>query len=255
MSFMDFITLSSQIISFIRSNSPHKNRTSWLLWRDFVEQIYEFDVDPSKIKLFINQGKGSFKSNIKSVGDFKPLIESLPEVEQTKTIQLIKLYFTLEEKEKEQLNINYHSEIWQNLIDSFDFSKEELLVLDNHIIDWLESHEDKRFFTPINIKASLIPINLDFFLRCIILWMYNTGRLGWSKDYFNDELSFFYISNFLIVTLTVFLFALIRGSIIKNKTAKLFRELNIKRLKLNVQKSAWNYTLIFLFIIFLFLMV
>ncbi|MDG1476179.1 MAG: hypothetical protein P8Q14_03460 [Vicingaceae bacterium] len=246
---MNFIIISSQIISFIRSNSPQNNRASWLLWREYVEQIYEFDIDANKIKLFINQGKGSFKTVIKSENDFKTVLESLTEEEQTKTVELIKLFFVLEENEKEQLNISFHNKVWNSLTEILALSSENLLSLDNHITEWIEKHEDKRFFTPINIKASLIPINLDFFLRCILLWMYNAGNLEWSKVYFDSSVSFFLLGNLLLITLTVFLFALIRGKIIKNKTSKLFESLNIKRLKLTVKKSAWNYTLIFLYVI------
>jgi len=246
---MNFIIISSQIISFIKSNSPQNNRSSWLKWREYVEQIYEFDIDSNNIKLYINQGKGSFKTVIKSENDFTTVLKSLAEDEQTKAIELIKLFFVLEENEKEQLNISFHNKIWESLTTSLSFTTQKLTELDNHIAEWIEKHEDNRFFTPINIKASLIPINLDFSLRCILLWMFNTGNLEWSRAYFDSSVSFFLLGNLLLITLTVFLFSLVRGRIIKNKTSKLFEALNIKRLKLTVKKSAWNYTLIFLYVI------
>jgi hypothetical protein len=244
---MDFITLSSQIISFLKTNSPQKNRASWVKWREFIEKVYEFDIDPNKIKFFINHGKGSFRKSIKSIDDIAPLILNEPKGKQTKVIQLIKLYFTLEENEKEQLNINNQKDVWENLKEDLSISDKDEQNIIEQVTEWLEANEDKSFFTPINIKASLIPINLDFFLRCILLWMYNTGRLELSDSM--DSESMFYIGNFMVISLTVFLFALIRGRLIKNKTTKLFRELNINKLKLKVQNNAWNYTLVFLYVI------
>src|SRR3990167_7913901 len=108
---MHFLQLSAQLISFYRRITGSKSRKSWVQWRELTEDIYRFDIDPNQIDLFINLGKNENKK-ISSPKDALSLLIPLTEDDLLNTLSLVKLYFKLEEKNNENININEQTFNW-----------------------------------------------------------------------------------------------------------------------------------------------
>ena len=247
---MNFIEISSQIVSYVRNNSPQNSRSSWVKWRGLVEQIYEFDYSISEIKRFINKGKGSFKKNVSNENDIVRILNNISSVDLIRTIELIKLYLEIENENQERLNIKYQNGFWNLLCENLKLTEEQINNTNFQIKKWFEKDEDKGFFTPINISATLLLINLDFVLRWFSLWVYQTEKLElWFGETSGISEGWFYSSQFMFIPAVILSVSVVRRKWITKKTTKLFEELNLKKFKLRIKKDAWNIALVFVYAI------
>ena len=97
---MNSIYIVAQFLSYFRKVEKQRSRTTWVQWREIVEEIYREKYFQGKIKTIINSGTAD-SSKIQSTANFISLLSNLTESEKTETLQLIDLYLELLKKDKD----------------------------------------------------------------------------------------------------------------------------------------------------------
>ena len=97
---MNSIYFVSQFITFFRRTENQKSRTTWVQWREIVQEIYREKYFQSKIKLIINSGTAD-SSKLKSIEEYKNTIDTFQKDDKNEIVELIYLYHELLKREKE----------------------------------------------------------------------------------------------------------------------------------------------------------
>jgi hypothetical protein len=233
---MNSIYIVAQFLSYFRKVEKQRSRTTWVQWREIVEEIYREKYFQGKIKTIINSGTAD-SSKIQSTANFISLLSNLTESEKTETLQLIHLYLELLKKDKDLI-----------LAEKLDTQLKEFYVatenndseIQNTVLKWISDKEEDKFYFKIKLDGTLLLVLLDFFLRWISLWNYKTN---------NENTGFFVLIQLVIIPLIIFLISYYRDKNIILKTQEIFKNIGRKDLKISNKHSPWNYLICFLILI------
>ncbi len=240
---MNSIYIVAQFLSYFRKVEKQRSRTTWVQWREIVEEIYREKYFQGKIKTIINSGTAD-SSKIQSTANFISLLSNLTESEKTETLQLIHLYLELLKKDKDLI-----------LAEKLDSQLKEFYVapenndseIQNTVLKWISDKEEDKFYFKIKLDGTLLLVLLDFFLRWISLWNYKTNSITSSE--INETPGFFLLSQLLIIPVIIFLISYFRDKNIIHKTQEIFKKIGRKDLKIINNHSPWNYLICFLILI------
>jgi hypothetical protein len=240
---MNSIYIVAQFITYFRKVEKQRSRTTWVQWREIVEEIYREKYFQGKIKTIINSGTAD-SSKIQSTANFISSINNLSESEKTETLQLIHLYLELLKKDKDLI-----------LAEKLDSQLKEFYVapenndseIQNTVLKWISDKEEDKFYFKIKLDGTLLLVLLDFFLRWISLWNYKTNSITTSE--INETPGFFLLSQLLIIPVIIFLISYFRDKNIIHKTQEIFKNIGRKDLKIINNHSPWNYLICFLILI------
>jgi len=240
---MNSIYIVAQFLTYYRKVEKQKSRTTWVQWREIVEEIYREKYFQGKIKTIINSGTAD-SSKIQSTANFISLLRNLSDSEKTETLQLIHLYLELLKKDKDLI-----------LAEKLDSQLKEFYVapenndseIQNTVLKWISDKEEDKFYFKIKLDGTLLLVLLDFFLRWISLWNYKTNSITSSE--INETPGFFLLSQLLIIPVIIFLISYFRDKNIIHKTQEIFKKIGRKDLKIINNHSPWNYLICFLILI------
>ena len=240
---MNSIYIVAQFLSYFRKVEKQRSRTTWVQWREIVEEIYREKYFQGKIKTIINSGTAD-SSKIQSIANFISLLRNLSDSEKTETLQLIHLYLELLKKDKDLI-----------LAEKLDTQLKEFYVatenndseIQNTVLKWISDKEEDKFYFKIKLDGTLLLVLLDFFLRWISLWNYKTNSITSSE--INETPAFFLVSQLLIIPVIIFLISYFRDKNIIHKTQEIFKKIGRKDLKIINNHSPWNYLICFLILI------
>jgi hypothetical protein len=244
---MNSIYFVSQLITFFRKTENQKSRTTWVQWREIVQEIYRENYFQSKIKLIINSGTAD-SSKLKTIEEYKTALQLFKDEDKKEIIELIQLYQELLKREKEII-----------LSDRFEIFVQKLTTtVDNQILEsipaivkkWITNKEEDKFYFKIKLEGSLKIIIIDFLLRCISLWHF---KVFIHSDFESSDIEprlFFILSQFIFIPLGVFIFSYFRDKRIEKNTQKIFSEIGRNDLKITNIHSPWNYLFTFILLIF-----
>jgi hypothetical protein len=240
---MNSIYIVAQFITYFRKVEKQRSRTTWVQWREIVEEIYREKYFQGKIKTIINSGTAD-SSKIQSTANFISLLSNLSESEKTETLQLIHLYLELLKKDKDLI-----------LAEKLDSQLKEFYVapenndseIQNTVLKWISDKEEDKFYFKIKLDGTLLLVLLDFFLRWISLWNYKTNSITSSE--INETPGIFLLSQLLIIPVIIFLISYFRDKNIIHKTQEIFKNIGRKDLKIINNHSPWNYLICFLILI------
>ena len=242
---MEHIALASQIITSLRRTSSKRLTTPWVIWREILGEIYGYEIDISTIEYHVNVGKVEAQKLPGTVELFT-LIQNSAEEDKTKVLKLVCLYIQIEKSQNEFQLYKAHKEIFDDLVKKLQISTNEITLLERVADDWLEKYKNQDFKTVINTPASLFPISLDFSLRWIVLWLYqseNFGSLGEGNQIF------FAISQLIFIPILVTSFCEIRNRMLTSKISGLLKENDLGNIQLVTRQTAWDYTLLVTYVI------
>ena len=233
---MNSIYIVAQFLSYFRKVEKQRSRTTWVQWREIVEEIYREKYFQGKIKTIINSGTAD-SSKIQSTANFISLLSNLTESEKTETLQLIDLYLELLKKDKDLI-----------LAEKLDTQLKEFFVatenndseIQKTVLKWISDKKEDKFYFKIKLDGTLSLVLLDFFLRWISLWNYKTN---------NENTGFFVLIQLVIIPLIIFLISYYRDKNIILKTQEIFKNIGRKDLKISNKHSPWNYLICFLILI------
>lgn len=240
---MNSIYFVSQFITFFRKTENQKSRTTWVHWREIVQEIYREKYFQSKIKLIINSGTAD-SSKLKTTEKYAASFQLFNEEEKKEIIELIQLYQELLKKEKEIILADRFELFIQPLFATVKY--EVLESISEKIKQWITNKEEDKFYFKIKLEGTLRIIIFDFLLRLISLWYYKVYDVDSENE---DSKLFFIFSQYLIIPAIVFIYSYFRNKRIEKSTQKIFSELGRNDLKISNVHSPWNYLFTFIILI------
>ena len=243
---MNSIYFVAQFITFFRKKENQKSRTTWVHWREIVQEIYREKYFQSKIKLIINSGTAE-SSKLKTIEEYTGSFQLFKEDDKKEIIELIQLYQELLKREKEIILSDRFEIFMQELIATVD--KQILDSIPETVKQWITNKEEDKFYFKIKLQGTLSIIGCDFILRIISLWHYKVYSTDIESGDDNSKL-FFIFSQYLIIPIVIFIFSYFRDKRIEKNTQQIFSELGRTDLKIINVHSSWNYLFTFLLLIF-----
>lgn len=243
------IHLSAKIIAVLRKQTSQTNRTAWVKWRSIIQDVNAQNIDISEIKYQINLGVGVCKK-FKTIDELKQELKSVSNEELRQVLIYIALFIELVRQSKETLFYGKYKILFDELKSEFlNTSLDDFEATTNN---WIEKYTEDKFTLKVKVPGTLKIIVLDYCLRWVSLWMYQTGITSGIGDKIlgvGDDNGFFFIVQFLIIPIIVMAIAFFRDKYINKRATHLFQELNYNNLKLIIHHSPWNYLVTFLFVI------
>jgi hypothetical protein len=240
---MNSIYFVAQFITFFRKTENQKSRTTWVQWREIVQEIYREKYFQSKIKLIINSGTAD-SSKLKSIKEFSVTIDLFQGEDKNEIVELIYLYHELLKREKEIILAEKFELFVKELTKSTD--EEIINQIPATVLKWITNKEEDKFYFKIKLEGTVRIIIFDFLLRLISLWHYKVYASGTENE---DSKLFFIFSQYIIIPVIVFIFSYFRDKRIEKTTKKMFTELGRKDLKISNVHSPWNYLFTFFILI------
>jgi hypothetical protein len=244
---MNSIYFVSQFITYFRRSENQKSRTTWVQWREIVQEIYREKYFQSKIKLIINSGTAD-SSKLKTIEEYTTSFQLFKDEDKKEIIELIQLYQELLKREKEII-----------LADRFEVYMQKLTVtVDKQILDsipetvkqWITNKEEDKFYFKIKLEGTLQIIIADFLLRFVSLWYFKVFTNSDFDSADTQPRMLFIISQFILIPLGIFVFSYFRDKRIEKNTQKIFSEIGRNDLKITNSHSPWNYLFTFILLIF-----
>ena len=244
---MNSIYFVAQFITFFRKTENQKSRTTWVQWREIVQEIYREKYFQSKIKLIINSGTAD-SSKLKTIEEYTTSFQLFKDEDKKEIIELIQLYQELLKREKEII-----------LADRFEVFMHKLtLTVDKQILDsipetvkqWITNKEEDKFYFKIKLEGTLQIIITDFLLRFVNLWYFKVFTNSDFNSVDTQPKMLFIISQFILIPLGIFVFSFFRDKRIEKNTQKIFSEIGRNDLKITYSHSPWNYLFTFILLIF-----
>lgn len=246
-SLMNSIYFVSQFITFFRKIENQKSRTTWVHWREIIQEIYREKYIQSKIKLIINSGTAD-SSKLKTTEKYAASFQLFNEEEKKEIIELIQLYQELLKREKEIILADRLELFIQPLIATVE--NKVLESISDKIKQWITNKEEDKFYFKIKLEGTIHIIIADFILRFFSLWYF---KVFTNSDFDSAETKprmFFIFSQFILIPLGIFFFSYFRDKRIEKNTQRIFSEIGRNDLKINNTHSPWNYLFTFIILIF-----
>ena len=111
---------------------------------------------------------------------------------------------------------------------------------------WYEFRRENKFKTNVYVPASILPITLDFFLRCVVLFAFQHWSVVWEG---NGPNPFFISTQVVIIPIVIIIISIIRDRKISKHGQFLVSKIDINNIQFKIKNTAWNYLLIFILII------
>ena len=172
---MNSIYLVSQLITYFRKIEKQTSRTTWVQWREIIQEIYREKFFQSKIKLVINSGTAD-SSKIKSAQDFSNTIVKLGDNEQKEIVELLHLYLELLKNDKDIILAKKFEVLLKEIISITGFQNLELIH--ETVKKWINDKEEDKFYFKIKLEGTIRIILLDFLVRVVSLWHYKVYNLN-----------------------------------------------------------------------------
>jgi hypothetical protein len=244
---MNSIYFVAQFITFFRKAESQKSRTTWVQWREIVQEIYREKHFQSKIKLIINSGTAD-SSKLKTIEEYTGSFQLFKDEDKKEIIELIQLYQELLKREKEIILADRFEIFMQKLTATVD--KQILDSIPETVKQWITNKEEDKFYFKIKLEGTLQIIIADFLLRFVSLWYF---KVFTNSDFDSAETQprmFFIFSQFIIIPLGIFVYSYFRDKRIEKNTQKIFSEIGRNDLKITNSHSPWNYLFTFILLIF-----
>ena len=159
---MNSIYFVAQFITFFRKAESQKSRTTWVQWREIVQEIYREKHFQSKIKLIINSGTAD-SSKLKTIEEYTGSFQLFKDEDKKEIIELIQLYQELLKREKEIILADRFEIFMQKLTATVD--KQILDSIPETVKQWITNKEEDKFYFKIKLEGTLQIIIADFLLR------------------------------------------------------------------------------------------
>jgi hypothetical protein len=244
---MNSIYFVAQFITFFRKTENQKSRTTWVQWREIVQEIYREKYFQSKIKLIINSGTAD-STKLKTIEEYKDSFQLFKDEDKKEIIELIQLYQELLKREKEIILADRFEEFIQKLTATVD--KQILDSIPETVKQWITNKEEDKFYFKIKLEGTLQIIIADFLLRFVSLWYFKVFTNSDFDSADTQPRMLFIISQFILIPLGIFVFSFFRDKRIEKNTQKIFSEIGRNDLKITYSHSPWNYLFTFILLIF-----
>jgi hypothetical protein len=242
---MNSIYTVSRLISSIRNREKFHSRTSWVQWREIIEEVYREKHDKSKVKLIINSGVAD-NSQLKSNEDFIHSLSKFREDERQEIIELLFLYYELLNREKEYILSNKLQNIINASLEKTEIDSTDLIS--KKVNNWIDYKEEDKFYFKIKLKGTSRIILYDFVLRIFSLWILNFFMVNHSSEN-NEAKALTILIQFIMIPGIIIFYSQLRDKKIQKSISKIFKDLSQNDLKIMNTHSPWNYLIAFLLII------
>ena len=250
---MEYLKIAAACILYLRKQTSYNTSKSWIEWRETILPVLEDQVHAGTINAAINAGKIAARK-IKSIDALTTLLANVSPEDRVKIAEIIVLFRIIDEKRNDYIPETFNIKVWNELISVVNVSSEQLAESEIKAQEWFEYKKENKFKTNVYVPASILPITLDFFLRCVALfafqhwsrvWMYNDAdNVG---DYGPDP--FFTIIQVIVIPVIIIVFSIIRDRKISKHGQFLVSIIDIKNIQFKIKNTAWNYLLIFILIL------
>jgi hypothetical protein len=244
---MNSIYFVSQFITYFRRSENQKSRTTWVQWREIVQEIYREKYFQSKIKLIINSGTAD-SSKLKTIEEYTTSFQLFKDEDKKEIIELIQLYQELLKREKEIILADRFEIFMQKLTATVD--KQILDSIPETVKQWITNKEEDKFYFKIKLEGTLQIIIADFLLRFVSLWYFKVLTNSYFDSAETQPRMFFIFSQFILIPLGIFVYSYFRDKRIEKNTQKIFSEIGRNDLKITNSHSPWNYLFTFILLIF-----
>jgi len=248
---MEYLKNAAICILYLRKQTSYNTSKSWIEWRETILPVLENHVHAGTINAAINAGKIAARK-IKSIDTLTTLLATVSTEDRVKIMEIIVLFQIIDEKRNDYIPETFNIKAWNELISVVNISSEQLAASKIKARGWFEFKKENKFKTNVYVPASILPITLDFFLRCIVLFAFQ----HWSRVWiYNDNVGdygpdpFFTIIQVIVIPVIIIVFSIIRDRRISKHGQFLVSKIDINNIQFKIKNTAWNYLLIFIFIL------
>ena len=247
---MEPITLAAAAIAFYRSKAGKKSARPWVNWRMLMVDIHEQKKDLPEINFLINKGV-QHSNNLHSNDDVVAMVSRYPELLE-EVVGLMEIFFVLVRNHNQFLAEKTHRINWETFLDKLNIKGEQRARIEEYSSEIVERFEDRSFKLSIFTSSSLLLIVLDFILRWISLGLLKTHRLDSLNEMsmgFDNVIGFFFVLQIFAVPALIIVLGILRNKFVLERLQKLTKEIGLANLKFVAKQSAWDYSLLVLFVL------
>jgi hypothetical protein len=242
---MEYLKIAAACILHLRKQTSYNTTKSWIEWRETILPVLEDHVHAGTINAAINAGKIAARK-IKSIDALTTLLATISVEDRVKIMEIIVLFRIIDEKRNDYIPETFNIEVWNELISVVNVSSEQLAQSEIKAQEWFEFKKENKFKTNVYVPASILPITLDFLLRCFVLFIFQHWSTVWDV---NGPHPFFVITQVILIPLIIIVFAIIRDRKISKHGQFLVSKIDMNNIQFKIKNTAWNYLLIFILIL------
>ncbi len=214
-----------------------------------ITDIYDQKKDPAEIKFLVNRGV-QLSSRLKSVEDAAAFVKRYAK-QMKEVVGLMEAFFIILRNHNQFLAEKTHRIHWEQFLEICGIKGGLREEIEHHSGDIVERFEDRSFKLNISTGSSLHLILLDFILRWISLGLLKTHQLDELNELtmgFDNVVGFFFVIQIFVIPAIIIVLGLLRNKHIVERLQKLTREIGLANLKFVAKQSAWDYSLLVLFV-------
>ncbi|HET6244923.1 MAG: hypothetical protein H0V01_00115 [Bacteroidetes bacterium] len=238
---MEYLRIAAALILYLRKQISYPTGGTWIEWRETILPVLENQIDAGTINAAINSGKIA-AGKIKSPETLHNLLSDISIEDRIKITEIIYLFRIIDEKRNDYIPDTFNVEAWGKLINNLGLSDEQNEKAKHRSNEWYELKKENRFKTKVYVPASILPISLDFLLRCIVLFAFQSYGMLENKNIG----PLFIFTQVVIIPLLIAAFAIRRDREISQYGQYLVSKINIKNIQFKIKNSAWHYLFIFI---------
>lgn len=242
---MEYLKIAAACILYLKKQTSYNTSKSWIEWRETILPVLEDQVHAGTINAAINAGKIAARK-IKSIDSLTTLLATVSPEDRVKIAEIIFLFRIIDEKRNDYVPETFNIKAWNELISVVNVSSEQLAASEIKAQGWFEYKKENKFKTNVYVPASILPITLDFFLRCVALFAFQHWSSVWGVD---GPDPFFTIVQIIVIPIISFVFSIIRDRRISNHGQFLVSIIDIQNIQFKIKNTAWNYLLIFILVL------
>ncbi len=230
---LKIISAAAAILTWLRKQSRTQSSQRWQEWQHAMALLNRTFHIESEVRSAIQVGltKGA---EAKTREESMVLYNELPPDPQVQVLSFVWLFVVLEERAGETINAAQHTRIFRPFLKDKKHKNEIDERAEKHL-NKIELNERK---PPIVLNTTLLPITIDYLLRWLVLWLYQSGYI--SDGYF----AFLQIIGIGILSAGA---AVIRSTIVNTRYTKTLAELRIQPHRVRLKISPTQYTIMALY--------
>jgi len=247
---MDSITIAAAAISFFRHKAGKRTSRPWVNWRLLLNDIFEQHKDNAEINFLINKGL-QLSAKLHNQEDLVALVKRFPD-KKREIVGLMESFFILIRNHNQFLAEKTHRIHWEQFLDANGISGKERASIEKESAEIAERFEDRSFKLSISTSSTLFLIIFDFILRWVSLGLLKTLRLDSLNELtmgLDSVVGFFFVIQIFVIPAIIVILGIIRNKVIQDRLHKLTREIGLANLKFVSKQSAWDYSLIVIFVL------
>lgn len=242
---MEYLKIAAAYIVYFKKQNPYNTSKSWIEWRETILPVLEGQADAGTINATINAGKIAARK-IKSIDSLHSLLTNISPEERAKIVEIIFLFRIIDEKRNDYIPETFNVTAWNELMSVVNVSAEQLAAAEIKAQEWFEYKKENKFKTKVYVPASVLPITLDFLLRCLVLFVFQRWSESWN---INGPSTLFAISQIIIIPIVIIVFSIVRDRKIAKHGQFLISKIDIQNIQFSIKNTAWNYLLVFILIL------